>query len=673
MKMHTWRPLLLGLSLALTIGCGGGSSGGPNSSDEDVGTDLIVQQVLPTNGQEVLTDLSDVNEEGEIVIKFSEAVAKASVLDENDDFTGLTSYVNILDSSFNRVEGEPTLDDSQPNVLRFKPAGGALPNGQYTVTVSRDVRSRFGAQLNNGLFDHRSSFTVGIDDHKPVIRSTFPVANQKGVKKESKIIVIFNESLAPATVNSGTFQVLDGGVAPPAPIPGTIALQRDNFEIVFTPDPTTLLPTNTTIVVQITGGPSGITDVVGNPFDTPTGPTFQFQFESEIVPPAPVVPPPVDPAIPDAAVYVGNATSVGVLGEFGYSGSGFADLTQWAVSAGGPNPIANSFRKVGRPGDMVVDQRADPTDFHSWVYIVDDNTGDVVIMGTRDCQIVHRWKNLPDATGLSNSGNTLYVSNRADNSVSVLDIGRVTPGAPVASDVVKALSSPPDRKDITVGAGPGGISIFWDQPYFLVANRNENSVTMVDTTNLTVFGTFPVGANPYEVATTITLTNNAFGLPMAFAFITNQGGVGDEFGSVSFYSTVDVFQRTLPFKTSIAAQIDGVYGPQGVTWDNGVSAWVASSEEDQIKKITIQFQGSGLGQTVLPAITSTVNVGRNPTAVAMEAILPALGGLGSGSFTAISVDRGSSQLTFVDNFQPSRPTFTLPIPGARSIATWFTR
>ena len=49
--------LVLGFALIGTIGCGsGGSSGGEdNSSQTD--TDLIVQQVLPTNGQEVATDL----------------------------------------------------------------------------------------------------------------------------------------------------------------------------------------------------------------------------------------------------------------------------------------------------------------------------------------------------------------------------------------------------------------------------------------------------------------------------------------------------------------------------------------------------------------------------------------------------------------------------------------
>ena len=78
---------MLGLSLALlfTIGCGGGGGG---STDEKVAIDLIVQQVLPTNGQEVLNDLSAVD--GLIQVKFSETVNATSILDPNNAFNGLT-------------------------------------------------------------------------------------------------------------------------------------------------------------------------------------------------------------------------------------------------------------------------------------------------------------------------------------------------------------------------------------------------------------------------------------------------------------------------------------------------------------------------------------------------------------------------------------------------------
>ena len=184
-KLIRW-PAVLGLAITLVFvaGCGGGggSSGG---TDNDSGTrdvDLIVQRVLPTNGQEVANDLVDVG--GQIEVKFSSGLASGTVLDSNNQFNGLTAFVNILDSAFQRVPGTPTINygpGGDGNVLTFVPSGGVLPNGQYTVTCARAVKSKDGKLLNNGRFDHRSSFTVGTDTYKPVIRNTFPVPDQKEV------------------------------------------------------------------------------------------------------------------------------------------------------------------------------------------------------------------------------------------------------------------------------------------------------------------------------------------------------------------------------------------------------------------------------------------------------------------------------------------------------------
>ena len=148
---------VLAISLVWVAGCGGGA-GGPNGSDPDVATDLIVTQTLPTNTQEVLRNLSDPGLGNIIRVFFSERLLASTVIDPANTFNFLTSDVNILNSAFERMRGVATLTNDG-SVLSFTPSGD-LSNGQYTITVSRDVMNFQGGRLNRGLSDHRSSFTV---------------------------------------------------------------------------------------------------------------------------------------------------------------------------------------------------------------------------------------------------------------------------------------------------------------------------------------------------------------------------------------------------------------------------------------------------------------------------------------------------------------------------------
>jgi hypothetical protein len=165
------RPLIVGLALALvvTLGCGGGA-GGSNSRDDGVAVDLIVKSSLPTNMQEVNSQLSDPGIGGVIQIRFSERVMASTILRPTDAYTGLSSDVNILNSAFERVRGTPSITGEAGNILTFAPTGGTLVDGQYTITVTRDVLNFQGGRLNGGRFDYRSSFTVGQDRYKPVIQ-----------------------------------------------------------------------------------------------------------------------------------------------------------------------------------------------------------------------------------------------------------------------------------------------------------------------------------------------------------------------------------------------------------------------------------------------------------------------------------------------------------------------
>lgn len=664
------RSTVLGLALVLfyTVGCGGGGAGGDNSSDPDVAVDLIVQQVLPTNGQEVLSDLSDVG--GKITIRFSERLARGTVIDKNNAFNNLSSDLNILDSAFARVPGTPTiLNDNtvgdRGNVLEFEPAGGVLPFGQFTVTVTRDVKNHKGGRLNQGKFDHRSSFTVGPDTFSPVVRNTFPAANQTEVAKNSQIIVTFNESLNPATVTTATVTVVDGGTAPPTPIQGTLKTSRDDFEIVFTPDPENPMPPNATIVVTVLGGANGVTDLVSNPFegDPLTPGSFQFQFSTVTEPPDPANPLTHDiftPNAPDATVYVTTSDSVLTLAEKQYILSGAADLTQW----GNGNPIPFSKRKIGRPGEGVVDPRFGALDGHSWIYVVDSAGRDVIIMGSRDSKIVHRWKNLPDPRGLGIqfSGQTLYVTNFANDSVSALDIAIANVGSRAASDAIKELDKvgvpTPDglgttggsRLDLTVGRGPFGAAHKPDGALLMIANQLDNTATLVNTATFTVNTEFGIGTNPQDAAVSFTFPGLGW-----FAWITCLGGGNDESGSVILYWNVP---------NGLQANITGFKNPKGIIYDYGISTWITNSGGDSCSRLTLAIAGGGFAATILPNITATIPVGGNPQDVTVD---PFYTLLTLAPQAIITADRGSSQLTFIDATQPARPRYGLKIPGASGV------
>jgi YVTN family beta-propeller protein len=648
--------LCLAVALIGAVGCGGGSGGSDNSKGND--TDLIVQQVLPTNNQEVESNLIDVD--GFITVRFSAPVAQGTVLDDGNAYNGLTSNLNILDSAFQRVPGDPEInyETGRGNVLTFVPSGGVLPNGQYTVTAMRDIRSTSGKMLNNGRWDHRSSFTVGTDTYKPVIRSTYPAAAQKEIPKDSQIIVIFNESLDPDTVTDTTFSVNVSGAGNPK-VSGTIALSRDNFEIIFTPDPDSLMPPNSTIVVTVTGGASGISDVVGNTFEDPVTnqPTWQFQFETVTEPP-----PPNNPA-PTRGVYYSNSSGVGTLDESGYLNS-FPDLSGWSLtggtdpSTGNPvsNPVPNSFVRTGRPGEMMVDLTGNGTTGNFWIYTIDTATNSVTLINSVDSTVAGRWKQLPDPRGLAYNTTgvkSLYVTNFSNDSVSVLDIARLSRGAMKLDKNSLAIADGDQRQDIPVGRGPVGAAHTIGPNDLFVANALDNSVTRLDTSTNQILTTFNVGTSPYDVAATFVYQGVGY-----FAFITCQGGGVDEDGSVAVWWDVP---------NGLQATVTGFKNPQGIIFDYGTNFWVADSGGDTTSRLTLQFAGGSFAATIFPTITTTVQTGANPTDVTMEPFFFWV--QGAAPQAVITANRGAGKVSFIDAVQPSRPIFRIDVPGVRGIAS----
>ena len=645
------RSLTLGLSVMLLIAAGCGGGGGANGSDPDVALDLIVMQTLPTNRQEVANDLGDPGLEGVIRVFFSEQLMRASVIDDTNTYNHLTSDVNILDSGMERVEGLSLLSPDRMSLV-FTPAGD-LPNGQYTITVTRDVMNFQGGRLNNGQSDHRSSFTAGTDIYAPVIRNTFPAPNQKDIAKDSQVIITFNESLNPATVSNTTVTVVDGSANPPVPVNGTLTVIHEEFEAVFTPDPASPMPPNATIVVTVTGGSGGVTDAIGNPFegDPATPGTYQFQFETVKEPPPPNNPIAIDVINFDALLVYGDQSSIGTLQEGPFL-TNTLDFTLWGTG----NPIPNGRTRIGQPGEIIFDPRFGPTDGHTWLYIIDKASRSVTIVGTRDSKIVWRWKDLPDPAGLAISPNalTMYVSNYSNDTVSFIDSGSLTVGVPLATQRTKDASKLQNRTDVQVGRGPMGAANAPDANILFVGNALDNTCSVISTSSATVSTTFAIGTRPQDVAATFNFPGIG-----RFAYITCLGGGTDDKGSVSLY-----WNRP----NGLQATVTGFENPKGCIYDRGATAWIANSGGTTTQALTLTIQGGGFAATILPTITATVNVGKNATGVTMESFYPYFG---AATRTIITACRGSGELVFLDNAQPSRPTFAITIPGVHEIASYY--
>lgn len=98
----------------------------------------------------------------------------------------------------------------------------------------------------------------------------------------------------------------------------------------------------------------------------------------------------------------------------------------------------------------------------------------------------------PEGVALLHDGSKLYVTNSESNSVSVF---QVESGSPYLTPIT----------NIPVGKEPSGLALtppgsFSDQPFVYVANREDNTVSVIDTTSDTVIVTIPVGKGPKGVA-----------------------------------------------------------------------------------------------------------------------------------------------------------------------------
>src|SRR6266849_982468 len=187
---------------------------------------------------------------------------------------------------------------SDRTTLTFLPLSLLAVSTAYTIRVSG-----FTDQAGNVVTPFTSSFTTGTSSvantTQPTVVSVNPAAGATGVPVTSNIVLTFNETIDPTTVNGNTIPVaLNTNLSPV--LAGNYAVSGTT--VTFTP--LTPLPGSTTVFVDVI--PNGVQDISGNK----NASNFQSSFTTAMV--ADTTPPQVVSVTPgNGATGIGlNATVV---------------------------------------------------------------------------------------------------------------------------------------------------------------------------------------------------------------------------------------------------------------------------------------------------------------------------------------------------------------------------
>lgn len=552
--------------------------------------ELVVTLVTPTQGQEVLPDLSDPGLNGVVTIRFSSPPRPREVIDPLNTVNRLAGKVEFLDGRFSRVPGTARLRGA---VLTIDPRttnrAGVLEKGPYSLNLRSTIRNRRGRLLNRGVADVSTSFTVGTDVHGPTLRRISPLHGQAGAGRRQSIVATFDEPLAAVSV-AGSAAVVDASTVPATPVPGAggsgFTLERGGFDLVFRPDPCFGFPPSTTIEITLRGagtawsGPT-LTDRFGNPFsrgaapgwspdsapgtfrsalgtvDETTG-LFRTAFRTRGAGPEPAGLPPGSPqftlsptsspcaarvffapscyATGMALIYttsagLGELSLVDFVNRFN---QGVTDLSLVSILPRTPVP-------VGRVGGVAVDPRWDPSDLHTLLYVVDQRSSAVLIVDSRTLRTIGRLtgfgrpRDLSVSTDLGLSRTTLWVSDFSASTLVGIGVQGLSvragaqPGAMSACDAL--TDDPRARLVVPTARGPTGVAAdAFLRDRVAVACTLDDALTIVNVRDGKVLGNLAVGGAPVDVDWLML----GYGTYHA-ALVANQGGPADPMGSLSLY------------------------------------------------------------------------------------------------------------------------------------------
>ncbi len=137
--------------------------------------------------------------------------------------------------------------------------GSNGPNGVYSSSTS-PVFPTDSSGSSNYLVDVLFSTSVGPDTIPPTVVYTLPLADAAAVATTGNLVATFSEALAPQTISASTVILTTSqGALVPASVTYSTAARS------VTLDPVAMLDNHATYTVTVFGGPSGVTDVAGNP------------------------------------------------------------------------------------------------------------------------------------------------------------------------------------------------------------------------------------------------------------------------------------------------------------------------------------------------------------------------------------------------------------------------
>ena len=180
-----------------------------------------------------------------------------------DPTTVNTNNIYLIDETTS-LHVAATYTEPQPNVVRIVPTSDLVHNGILYVNSGLKSSTSVPAASYGQWY-----YPTGSDDTTlPVVTSAVPYNGATGVGVNVTPGVIFNKSIDPVSVNSNTFQMLNGAT----PLAGSYWFNSNDTRVEFVPNAP--LPANTTLAMSL----NGVLDEVGHPA------TFSSSFQTGATP-----------------------------------------------------------------------------------------------------------------------------------------------------------------------------------------------------------------------------------------------------------------------------------------------------------------------------------------------------------------------------------------------------
>ena len=184
---------------------------------------------------------------------FSEAMAAASLTASSFTVTNTTLGTAVVGTvAYSAVARTATFTPAAP---------GTLANGSvFTATVTTAATDLAGNAL---AANSPWTFTTGAaaDTTAPTVTAISPLDASTAICLGKSVSATFSEPMNPASVNTTSFTVTDGGVT----VPGTVSYDAPSQIATFTPTAAAGFTANRSFVVTIVSGAAGVKDLAGNP------------------------------------------------------------------------------------------------------------------------------------------------------------------------------------------------------------------------------------------------------------------------------------------------------------------------------------------------------------------------------------------------------------------------